>query len=127
VVLLVLVNAAFSAVWAFPHLMFRTAAAAARPSPEALAGFWNRKMSVDASDEGVVVTLGSRATTIRWGDCGRLSSDARSHVLFHGDSGFLIVPRRVFRSPEKDAAFQALASRFIAANGASARDASDVP
>lgn len=124
---LVLVQRAFAAAWAVPHLMFRKSRDDVRPSAEAVREYWSRKMSVDLSEEGIVVTVGTRSATVRWADCTAVETDRRTHVIFHGASGFVAVPRSAFRTAAKDAAFRALAERFLgAARTPSARDAADI-
>jgi hypothetical protein len=103
----------FSALRRVPHAMFRKSAADAAWTREARSDFWNRKMSVDASDEGIVVTVGRRTATLKWRDCAGLESDRRCHLVRVGATGFLAVPRRAFRNEKKDADFRALATRFI--------------
>jgi hypothetical protein len=112
-VVLATVQMAFSLVRIVPHAMFRKSSEDERWTAEARSDFWNRKMSVDASEEGIVVTVGRRSATIKWKDCVRFASDARSHVIYHGASGFLVVPRRAFRNEKKDAAFRDLAARLV--------------
>jgi hypothetical protein len=122
VLVLVGVQAAFTAVRIVPHSMFRKSAEDQRLTSELRGDFWNRNMSVDASEDGITVTVGRRSATLKWRDCARFESDARSHLIFHGASGFLAVPRRAFRNEKKDATFRELASRLVGASEAAPAD-----
>ena len=87
------------------------------PPPE---GFRDATMSVDASEDGVAVTLGPRLATLRWEDCVRLSTDRRCYVLHFSRDEFLVVPRRAFRNERRDAAFRDLVTSCMrGARGAS--------
>jgi hypothetical protein len=96
-----------------PPKMFGGAFEAQREAPGAPEGFRDATMSVDASEDGVTVTLGSRLANIRWADCVRLESSARTYVLLHGRKGFVVVPRRAFRTEKRDAAFRELVERHL--------------
>jgi hypothetical protein len=100
-----LAQAAFTIVKTLPHVMFRRSREDQRLTPELRADFWNRQMSVDASEDGMTVTVGRRSASLKWSDVGRLTSDTRCHLLRVGASGYLLVPRRAFRTEKKDAAF----------------------
>jgi hypothetical protein len=64
----------------------------------------HRPMGVDASDEGLTITSGDRASTVRWSEVARVEHDARICALHHGTK-ILLVPRRVFRSARQERAF----------------------
>lgn len=107
------VHAAFTGLRQLPHAMFCKSSEDARWTQQVRSDFWNRKMSVDASEDGLTVTIGQRSATVRWGDCRRFASHARAYLIGHGEKGFLVVPRRVFRNEKKDAAFRDLATRLV--------------
>ena len=111
------VHGAFTAFKAAPYAMFVRGTGAR--GPVVREDLWSRKMSVDASEEGIIVTVGQRSATLKWQDCGRLDSDAWSHVIYHGAKGFLLVPRRAFRTEKQDASFRELALAFIQRDSAS--------
>ena len=93
--------------------MFRTDAPDARWAAQVRASFWSRKMTVDASDDVVTVTVGSRSAAIRWRDCHGFAESGRAYLVRQGERGFFVVPRRAFRTEKKDAAFRELASRAL--------------
>jgi hypothetical protein len=84
-------------------------------------------MSIDASEDGVAVTVGTRLTTIRWEDCVRLQVDAGSYILHFGARGFVVVPRRAFRNERRDAAFLELVTESMSTARAGADDDAEVP
>jgi hypothetical protein len=116
ILVLASVHGAFTVFKAAPHAMFR--ASSGERGPVARGDLWNRKMSVDASEEGIIVTVGQRSASLKWRDCVRLDSDGSAHVLFHGEKGFLVVPRRAFRTEAQDASFRELARTFLERNTA---------
>ncbi len=69
--------------------------------------------SVDASEEGITITVGEKFATIKWRNCTRFESDRRLYALYHGEKGVLLVPRRVFRSEAQDRSFQQLLARLV--------------
>ena len=73
------------------------------------------QMGVDASEEGITVTAGDRATTIRWAELARVESDERVCALHHG-TRVLLIPRRIFRSPKQERSFLELLERFAQAS-----------
>lgn len=112
------VERALSAGLALPYAMFRRGDAPTRPTPQEWQDWAARKMSVDASAEGIVVTHGARSSSVKWSDCRALVTGARAHVVYFGERGHLVVPRRAFRTPEKDEDFQTLAREHIPQGGA---------
>ena len=70
--------------------------------------------SLDASDEGVTITIGERHETIRWPDVSRVDRGARVYALYWADQ-MLLVPRRAFRGPDREKAFSDLLERFVSA------------
>ena len=60
-------------------------------------------VTLDASDEGLTVVRGVHAETIAWADA-RVETNARIHVIQHGDE-VLLVPRRAFRNAQREKAF----------------------
>ncbi len=70
--------------------------------------------SVDASDEGVTITIGERHETIRWRDVSRVDRAARIYALYWADQ-VLLVPRRAFRGADREKAFSDLLERFVSA------------
>jgi SEC-C motif-containing protein/YcxB-like protein len=111
------VHLVFSVLKTVPYAMFRRSSEDQRKPMEARGDFWDRKMSVDASEDGIVVTVGRRSATIKWRECVRLESNARSYLIRLGETGFLAVPRRAFRTAKKDAAFRELATRLVGVAG----------
>lgn len=89
----------FAALRVAPRVMFRRSSSSS--------------MSIDASEEGITITVGQRYATIKWRDCVRMESDARTHIVYHGAKGFLVIPRRAFRNEKQDEAFRSLALRFV--------------
>jgi hypothetical protein len=111
------VHLGFSALKIVPYAMFRRSVEDQRKPMKARADFLDRKMSIDASEDGIVVTVGRRSATIRWRECVRWVSDSRAYLIYLGATGFLAVPRRAFRTEKKDAAFRELASRLVGGDG----------
>ena len=70
--------------------------------------------SLDASDEGVTITIGERHETIRWDDVSRVDRGARIYALYWGDE-VMLVPRRAFRGRDREEAFSKLLERFVSA------------
>jgi hypothetical protein len=114
-VVIVSVHWAFTSLRIVPHAMFRKSVEDAAWMRQVRSDFWSRKMSVDASEDGIAVTVGRRSASLKWRDFRGFESDARSHLLHHGAAGYLIVPRRAFRTEKKDEAFRELASRLVGA------------
>ena len=113
-----LLYAVIRAVMLAPPGMVGETFEARRERPGTPEGFRDTTMSIDASDDGITVTLGPRQANIRWSRCVRLDSDARCYILYHGRRGFLVVPRRSFRTEKRDAAFRELVGRFVGAGPA---------
>ena len=88
----VLVLTVVAALVLLPRLAFRR-----RPELRA-------PMTLDASDEGLTIVAGTSAQTIPWADCARVEIGRRVIVIRHGEEA-LLVPRRAFRSPERERAF----------------------
>jgi hypothetical protein len=102
-----------AALYKSPPTMFRgtfTASREAEAGPEELR---DATMTIDASEDGIAVTVGKRLANLKWSECTRLESDARSYVLSHGKDGFVVIPRRAFRNEKRDAAFRELAGRLL--------------
>ncbi len=113
-----LAGVALVAIRLAPPVMFRGPPVEKQrgmPPPE---GFRDATMSVDASEDGIAVTLGPRLANLRWEDCVGVQTDPRCYVLHFGRGEFLVVPRRAFRNERRDAAFRdLLASCMRAARG----------
>jgi YcxB-like protein len=77
-------------------------------------------MTIDASEEGVTLTVGASARTIAWTEFVNVEADKRMCVLHHG-SELVLVPRRAFRNAERERAFLDLVERFVCAAPAHAR------
>jgi hypothetical protein len=80
------------------------------PEPE---GFRDTTLSLDASATGVVLTVGGRVATLPWSRFASIASDDRTYLLLLEGGGFVVIPRRAFRSPRRDAEFRALFDRFL--------------
>jgi YcxB-like protein len=98
IALLALVVAIVVAARALPGMVFRR-----RPD-------LHRPMGVDASEEGLTITSGDRASTVRWAEVARVEYDDRICALHYGTK-ILLVPRRIFRSPRQERAFFDLIER----------------
>jgi hypothetical protein len=95
-----IVATALVALRVVPRVMFRKNAALQSPT------------SLDASEEGITLTVGKRFATIKWRDCRRLEADKNAYIVYHGARGAIVVPRRVFRNDRQDESFRSLVTKF---------------
>jgi hypothetical protein len=82
---------------------------------------FHRPTGVDASDEGLTLIAGDRATSIAWADVTQLEEDERMFALHHGTK-ILLVPRRSFRDEQHERRFVALLERFVGREGQASRE-----
>jgi hypothetical protein len=71
-------------------------------------------VTIDASAEGITVTMGATSRAIAWTDCAKVETSGRICMIHHGED-MLILPLRAFRNVEREKAFFELVERFAGA------------
>jgi len=69
--------------------------------------------SLSFSPEGIHFRTARVDSQLQWGMYSRALVDAHSYVLYYGSRQFTVIPKRVFRSPEEEQAFEELLAEHV--------------